>query len=171
MGLKIEMHFVAQVSRPPTNSELGALPLDIELHAVCCMGSCPPTNFLLERLGCILFVTWVSQSPTFWKLSCSKFSMHLICCIFFGAHPLREGAVFTFCFTICQIFRMKWIWPKTQPKFRDILRHPFATKAPNDNPFQKTWGVCMETFHFNQMSIYTQEPKTYHHQNHAKFYL
>ncbi len=68
MGLKIEMHFVAQVSCPLTNSDLGALPLDIELHAVCCMGSCPPTNFLLERLGCILFVTWVSQSPTFWKL-------------------------------------------------------------------------------------------------------
>jgi hypothetical protein len=130
MGLKIEMHFVAQVSHPPTNSDLGALPLDIELHAACCMGSCPPRNFLLERLGCILFVTWVSQSPIFWKLSCSKFSMHLICCIFFGAPPFREGAVFTFCFKICQIFRMKWIWPRTQPKFRDILRHPFCYQSP-----------------------------------------
>ncbi len=100
-----------------------------------------------------------------------SFSMHLICCIFLGAHPLREGAVFIFCFKICQISRMKWIWPRTQPKFRDILRHPFGSKAPNDNPFQKMCWVCMETFHLNQMSIYTQESKTYCNQNHAKLYL
>jgi hypothetical protein len=31
--------------------------------------------------------------------------------------------------------------------------------------------VCMETFHLNQMSIYTQESKTYCNQNHAKLYL
>jgi hypothetical protein len=170
MALKIEMHFVAQVSQLPTNSDLGTLPLDIELHAICYMGACPPRSFSLERLGCILFVTWVSPSPTSWKLSCS-ISIHLICCIFFDAHPVREGLVFTFCLKICQISRMKWIWPRTQPKFRDILRHPFGSKASNDNPFQKTRGVCMETFHLNQMSIYTQEPKTYCHQNHAKLYL
>ncbi len=140
MGLKIEMHFVAQVSHLPTNSDWGILPLDIELHAICCMGSCPPRNFSLERLGCTVFVTWVSQSPTSWKLSCSKFSMHLICCIFFGAHPLREGAVFTFCFKICQISRWNGSGPEHSPNFGIFLGIYLLPKPPMIILFKKHGG-------------------------------
>ncbi len=52
---------------------------------------------------------------------------------------------------------MKWIWPRTQLKFTDILRHPFGSKTPNGNPFQKTGGGMYGNFPFeSNVNIYTR---------------